>query len=41
MCAEKPISSKCQRMWMTDQRTAEHPYFQTNEMIIPIIIKEG
>lgn len=36
MEAPKPISSKCQRMWMTDQRGKENPYFSTNERIIAI-----
>lgn len=36
--AEKPIPSKCQRMWLTDEKNAEKPYFATNEMIVPITI---
>tara|TARA_R110000824_G_scaffold46748_4_gene133954 strand:- start:3598 stop:4806 length:1209 start_codon:yes stop_codon:yes gene_type:complete len=36
MCAPKPISSKCQRMWMTDSANARNPYFQTNERVIAI-----
>jgi predicted metal-dependent peptidase len=36
LCAPKPISSRCQRMWMTTKRYAERPYFQTNERIIAI-----
>jgi predicted metal-dependent peptidase len=36
LMAPKPISSKCQRMWMTTKRYAERPYFQTNERIIAI-----
>lgn len=36
MCAEKPIASKCQRIWMTTKEYAENPYFSTNEMIIAI-----
>ena len=36
MEAPKPISSKCQRMWMTDQRGKENPYFSTNERVIAI-----
>jgi predicted metal-dependent peptidase len=36
LMAPKPISSKCQRMWMTTKRYAERPYFQTNERVIAI-----
>ena len=36
MEAPKPVSSKCQRMWMTTKACAERPYFQTNERIIAI-----
>jgi predicted metal-dependent peptidase len=36
LCAPKPVSSKCQRMWMTTRYYAERPYFQTNEMIVAI-----
>jgi predicted metal-dependent peptidase len=36
MEAPKPISSKCQRMWMTDQRGKDNPYFTTNERVIAI-----
>lgn len=36
MCAEKPISSKCQRMWMTDKDSAKNPCFETNERVIAI-----
>jgi len=36
LCAPKPISSTCQRMWMTTRYYAEHPYFKTNEMIVAI-----
>lgn len=36
MEAPKPIASKCQRMWMTDQRGKENPYFTTNERVIAI-----
>ena len=36
LCAPKPISSKCQRMWMTTTAHAARPYFQTNERIIAI-----
>ncbi|MAF79855.1 hypothetical protein CL629_02120 [bacterium] len=36
MYAPKPKSSRCQRMWMTDQNGASMPYFKTNEKIISI-----
>ena len=36
MYAPKPKRSKCQRMWMTNQHGASHPYFQTHERIIAI-----
>lgn len=36
MEAPKPIASKCQRMWMTDQRGKENQYFTTNERVIAI-----
>jgi predicted metal-dependent peptidase len=34
MCAPKPKPSKCSRLWMTDQRNGNNPYFQTNERIV-------
>jgi len=36
MEAPKPIRSQCQRMWMTDQRGKDNPYFSTNEIIVAI-----
>jgi predicted metal-dependent peptidase len=36
MCAPKPKSSKCPRMWMTDAENARRPYFKTNERVIAI-----
>jgi len=36
MYAPKPVSSKCQRMWMTSKECAARPYFQTNERVIAI-----
>ncbi len=38
MCAEKPVASKKQRMWMTSARHAKRPYFdpRPNEMMIVI-----
>ena len=36
LCAPKPVSSACQRMWMTTKQYAARPYFQTNERIIAI-----
>jgi predicted metal-dependent peptidase len=36
MCAPKPVSSACQRMWMTTRANADRPYFETNERVIAI-----
>ena len=37
MCADKPVPSKCQRMWMTSKRHAQNPYFDPRpEMMIVI-----
>ena len=36
MYAPKPGRSKCQRMWMTSESCAQHPYFTTNEKVIAI-----
>ncbi len=36
MMAPKPISSACQRMWMTTKEYADRPYFQTQERVIAI-----
>jgi hypothetical protein len=36
MYAPKPVSSTCQRMWMTDRDGAQMPYFQTAERVIVI-----
>ena len=36
LCAPKPVSSKCQRMWMTDVNNARNPYFETKERVIAI-----
>ena len=36
MECSKPVASKCQRMWMTDQAHADRPYFQTTERVIAI-----
>ena len=36
MMAPKPISSNCQRMWMTTKANADRPYFQTNERVLAI-----
>ena len=36
LCAPKPKASKCQRMWMTTEYYARHPYFSTNERVIAI-----
>tara|TARA_R110000744_G_scaffold121119_11_gene225602 strand:+ start:3227 stop:4432 length:1206 start_codon:yes stop_codon:yes gene_type:complete len=37
MYAPKPKPSKCQRMWMTTEYCARHPYFQTNERVIAVV----
>ena len=36
MCAPKPKSSKCQRMWMTTQQYADRGYFDTKERIVVV-----
>ena len=36
MCAPKPISSKCQRMWMTTEQYANGRYFETKERVVVI-----
>ena len=36
LCAPKPKASRCQRMWMTTEYYARHPYFSTNERVIAI-----
>jgi predicted metal-dependent peptidase len=36
MQAPKPISSKCQRMWMTTKECMNSLYFTTTERIIPV-----
>ena len=36
MCAPKPVSSICPRMWMTDKAHAKNPYFTTNEIIVAV-----
>ena len=36
LCASKPKASKCQRMWMTTEYYARHPYFSTNERVLAI-----
>lgn len=41
MCAPKPIPSKCQRMWMTDEENARNPYFKTNERVISVEVKQN
>jgi len=40
MCAEKPITSKCQRMWMTSARHAKSPYFDPRPSEMMIVIEE-
>ena len=36
MYAPKPKRSKCQRMWMTSEYCARHPYFQTSERVLAV-----
>ena len=36
MCAPKPVSSACPRMWMTDKENARNPYFKTSEIIVAV-----
>tara|TARA_Y100001937_G_scaffold67254_1_gene92002 strand:+ start:13801 stop:15039 length:1239 start_codon:yes stop_codon:yes gene_type:complete len=36
MCAPKPKRSKCQRMWMTTQRHASRPFFETKERVVAV-----
>mgnify|MGYP003111122020 FL=1 len=36
MCAPKPISSKCQRMWITDEYGKTNSYFSTNEVVVAV-----
>jgi len=36
LCAPKPEACKSQRMWMTTEYYAQHPYFKTNELIVAI-----
>lgn len=36
MYAPKPVSSNCQRMWMTNEEGAKNPYFKTNERVISV-----
>ena len=38
MQAPKPVKSKCQRMWMTNEANARRPYFKvaSNEKVIAI-----
>ncbi len=36
MCAPKPISSKCQRLWMTTEENAKRRYFETKERVVVV-----
>ena len=36
MCAPKPIPSKCQRMWITDEYGKTNSYFSTNEIVVAV-----
>ena len=39
LCAPKPVSSKCQRMWMASMEDVANPYFKTNERVVGIDTK--
>ncbi len=39
MEAPKPVRSKCQRMWLTDENGKANPYFNTLERVIAIDVK--
>ena len=36
MYAPKPVPSKCQRMWITDESGKSHSYFDTKEIVVAI-----
>jgi len=36
MYAPKPVPSKCQRMWITDENGKAHSYFDTKEIVVAI-----
>ena len=36
MMAPKPVPSKCQRMWITDEHGKNSAYFDTNEVVVAI-----
>jgi len=36
LCAPKPITSKCKRLWITTPQYAERPYFETKEIILVV-----
>jgi len=36
MYAPKPIPSKCQRMWITDENGKANPYFDTKEVVVAV-----
>jgi predicted metal-dependent peptidase len=36
MAAQKPVASKCQRMWVTTSNCLSYQYFKTNERIIAV-----
>jgi len=40
MEAPKPVKSKCQRLWMTDENGKSNPYFNTKERVIAIDSKQ-
>ena len=36
LCAPKPITSKCKRLWVTTPQYAERPYFETKEIVLVV-----
>ena len=36
LCAPKPITSKCKRLWITTPQYAERPYFETKEIVLVV-----
>ena len=41
MCAEKPIPSRCQRLWMTSQQYMENLYYDPRPRELLVVIKES
>ena len=36
LCAPKPVTSKCKRLWVTTAQYAERPYFETKELVLVV-----